>query len=172
MFTTTATVTRRFRRDGIYLLAMNITGAIVRFQRREFYRVSYMVDVDYQTITREIARSSSSQEVEYAIMQDPDLFAIQKGRMLDVSGGGLRFSTKEQLEYHSYLYLGFRLKNRMMDESFSMVGQVVSSQKHPKEPDLYINRVQFLLKDLRDREKIVRFVFEEERRIRNKGADD
>jgi c-di-GMP-binding flagellar brake protein YcgR len=59
-----------------------------------------------------------------------------------------------------------------MDESFSLVGHVISSEKHPKDSDQYINRLQFHFKDLRDREKIVRFVFEEERRLRNKGADD
>jgi c-di-GMP-binding flagellar brake protein YcgR len=171
MYTTTATVTRRYRKDRIYLISVDVTGALVKFQRREFYRVPYIVDMGYQCITMDIARCASIQEVEHAIAQEGDSFAVQQGRTLDVSGGGMRFSTGTAIEENTCLFLRFRLKNGLYDTTFSMVGEVISSQKHPREPGLYINRIRFLFKDLRDREKIVRFVFEEERRMRNKGAD-
>jgi c-di-GMP-binding flagellar brake protein YcgR len=172
MYTTTATVQRRFRRDNIYLLSMNVTGTVVRFQRREFYRVSYLSELEYRPITMDIARRDSIQEVEYEIEQEADFFPVQQGRILDVSGGGIRFSSNMKLESRGYLLLKFQLKNGLMDEPFTLVAQIISSDKHPKEPDMYINRGQFFFKDLREREKIVRFVFEEERRMRNKGADD
>ncbi len=46
---------------------------------------------------------------------------------------------------------------------------MIATEKHPAIEEMYIHRVKFLFRDLRDREKkIVRFVFEEERRIRRK----
>ena len=45
---------------------------------------------------------------------------------------------------------------------------MIATEKHPTIEEMYIHRVKFLFRDLRDREKIVRFVFEEERRIRRK----
>jgi c-di-GMP-binding flagellar brake protein YcgR len=48
----------------------------------------------------------------------------------------------------------------------------VGSYSHEKSGGLFSNRIEFLFKDLRDREKIVRFVFEEERRIRKKEVGD
>jgi c-di-GMP-binding flagellar brake protein YcgR len=172
MYTTTATVTKRYRKDNFYMLTMYLTGALVKFQRREYYRVSYLSEVEYQIIDMGIARSDSIQEVEYQIEQEKGQFPVKRARSLDVSGGGMRFSTGDILEENTYVFMRFSLTSGIIDEDFSMVGQVISSEKHPKEKDLYTNRLQFLFKDLRDREKIVRFVFEEERRMRNKGADD
>jgi c-di-GMP-binding flagellar brake protein YcgR len=172
MYTTTATVTKRYRKENIYFLNLYLTGSLVKFQRREYYRVSYFSDLKYRIINYSIAHCDSIQEVEFQIDQEKSQFPQKSARTLDVSGGGLRFSTEQQLEERSFLYMQFSLTNGIMDEEFYQVGQVISSDKHPKEPKLFINRLQFLFKDLRDREKIVRFVFEEERRMRNKGADE
>jgi c-di-GMP-binding flagellar brake protein YcgR len=172
MYTTTATVLRRYRKERIYLIAIALTGAVVKFQRREFYRVPYLSDIEFRGITGDIARCVSIREVEEAIAQEEKPCPVQTGRTLDVSGGGMRFSTKKELENQTFLYMNFRLASGPKEIPFAMVGEVISSQKHPKEPNLYVNRIQFHFKDLRDREKIVRFVFEEERRMRNKGADD
>jgi c-di-GMP-binding flagellar brake protein YcgR len=172
MYTTTATVTKRYRKENLYFLSLYLDGSLVKFQRREYYRVSYLSDVKYQMIDYGIAHCDSIQEVEFQIKQEKPQLPVKSARTLDVSGGGLRFSTNEKLEERSYLYMHFCLTNGIIDEEFYQVGQVISSDKHPKEPQLYVNRLQFLFKDLRDREKIVRFVFEEERRMRNKGADE
>ena len=46
------------------------------------------------------------------------------------------------------------------------MSQIVAIQK--EDSDRYSCRAKFIFKDLKDREKIVRFVFEEERKIRRK----
>jgi c-di-GMP-binding flagellar brake protein YcgR len=172
MYTTTATVTKRFRRDGLYLLTVLLTGSLVKFQRREFFRVDHSSQVEYYKITMEIAKSRTMQEIFTAIEEEPEAFSKQTGNMQDVSGGGIRFSAAEGLEPNTYVLVKFRLSNGKMDESFRLVGQVVGSYPHERASGLFNNRIEFLFKDLRDREKIVRFVFEEERRIRKKEVGD
>jgi c-di-GMP-binding flagellar brake protein YcgR len=172
MYTTTATVIKRFRRDGLYLLTVLLTGSLVKFQRREFFRVDHASQVEYYKITMEIAKSRTMQEIHTAIEAEPDAFSKQTGNMQDVSGGGIRFSAAEGLEPNTYVLVKFRLSNGKIDESFCLVGQVVGSYSHEKSGGLFSNRIEFLFKDLRDREKIVRFVFEEERRIRKKEVGD
>ena len=68
--------------------------------------------------------------------------------------------------------LNFRLSSENMDESFYLVSQCVGSYKNLKVENLYDHRMKFIFKNLRDREKIVRFVFEEEPRIRKKEVGE
>lgn len=84
----------------------------------------------------------------------------------DISGGGIRFTSNQPYERGQYVLLMFRLTNETTDESFFLVSQIVETQK--VDTDRYSVRAKFIFKDLKDREKIVRFVFEEERRIRRK----
>jgi c-di-GMP-binding flagellar brake protein YcgR len=172
MFTTTGVVKKRFRRDGLYLLTILFTGSLVKFQRREFFRVDHSSDVEYFKIPMEIAKSRSMDEILSAIEHAEEPIPQGTGNMQDVSGGGIRFSADEGLETDSYVLLKFGLSNAKIRESFCLVGQVVTSGPHEKQTGRYSNRVEFLFKDLRDREKIVRFVFEEERRIRKKEVGD
>ena len=65
-----------------------------------------------------------------------------------------------------FVLLTFRLVNENTDECFYLVSQIVAIQK--EDSDRYSCRAKFIFKDLKDREKIVRFVFEEERKIRRK----
>ena len=84
----------------------------------------------------------------------------------DISGGGVRFTGDVPLEAGQFVLLIFRLINKNTDECFHLVSQIVEARKEDNER--YSCRAKFIFKDLRDREKIVRFVFEEERRIRKK----
>lgn len=84
----------------------------------------------------------------------------------DISGGGVRFTGDTPLEPGQFVLLTFRLVNENTDECFYLVSQIVAIQK--EDSDRYSCRAKFIFKDLKDREKIVRFVFEEERKIRRK----
>ena len=46
--------------------------------------------------------------------------------------------------------------------------QIIDGYEAPNAQGMYFNRGKFGFKDLKDRERIVRFVFEEERKIRKK----
>ena len=56
----------------------------------------------------------------------------------------------------------------MVNDNFYLLCKVVSSEPMQEKEEKFSNRAKFIYKDLKDRETIVRFVFEEERRIRKK----
>ena len=93
---------------------------------------------------------------------------VREGTAQNISGGGIRFVTGQSIKQNQNILLVIRLTNEYSDETFYLPGQVIATEKHPAIEEMYIHRVKFLFRDLRDREKIVRFVFEEERRIRRK----
>ncbi len=96
------------------------------------------------------------------------LDSMHKAFVQDISGGGVRFNSSVHHNKGDYILLLMRLSSGSVDEMFYLVCQVIDSIAHPSLEGMYSNRAKFLYKDLRDREKIVRFVFEEERRIRKK----
>lgn len=93
---------------------------------------------------------------------------VREGTIQNISGGGIRFVSGQWIKQNQNILLVIRLTNEYSDETFYLPGQVIATEKHPAIEEMYIHRVKFLFRDLRDREKIVRFVFEEERRIRRK----
>ena len=117
-------------------------------------------------ITEEVAALKTT---ELLFMESQDIKYIdhkKKAMICDISGGGVRFTGDTPLEPGQFVLLTFRLVNENTDECFYLVSQIVAIQK--EDSDRYSCRAKFIFKDLKDREKIVRFVFEEERRIRRK----
>jgi c-di-GMP-binding flagellar brake protein YcgR len=168
MYTCKGIVQQRYRKDGLYLLSVLIKTKPVKFQRREFFRVDYITKIEYYSITEEIANKDTMREVLDATESIRQEGIAGQGNTQDISGGGTRFSSAELLEPYSYLLLTFQLTNDRVRENFQLVAQVISTAPSEKASGLYVNRVSFLFKDLKEQERIVRFVFDEERRIRSK----
>ena len=138
---------------------------LTKFERREFFRIDYVTKLAYYHLEENLMQASEEQDI-WAFLRKPEKTEDAcQGTTQDISGGGIRFVSREQLHKNQYIFLAFRLENERMAESFELFGKVVETQQHPSQKDLFVNRVQFLFHDLKEREDIVRFVFEEERRI-------
>ncbi len=159
-------VRERYRKDNLYLLRVLLKKQPTRFQRREFFRIAFVTEMQLLEITEEVAALKTTEQL---FMESQDVKYIdqkKKAMLRDISGGGVKFTGETQLEPGQFVLLTFRLVNENTDECFHLVSQIVATQK--EDADRYSCRAKFIFKDLRDREKIVRFVFEEERRIRRK----
>lgn len=159
-------VRERYRKDNLYLLRVMLKKQPTRFQRREFFRIAFVTEMQLLEITEEVAALKTTEQL---FMESQDVKYIdhkKKVMIRDISGGGVKFTGETELEQGQFVLLSFRLANENTDECFHLVSQIVAVQK--EDGDRYSCRAKFIFKDLRDREKIVRFVFEEERRIRRK----
>ena len=152
----------------MYLLVMEIVEPPVKFQRREFFRISYIADMKFYRVTSEIAELQTTEEL-FHVVHDPEVgLEACRGMVQDISGGGIRFVTDQIEEIGRYLVVELHLSNDMVNEKFYLLCKVVSSEPMQEKEEKFSNRAKFIYKDLKDRETIVRFVFEEERRIRKK----
>ena len=166
LYSCDAIVRERYRKDNLYLLRILFRTEPKRFQRREFFRIDYVTEMQLLEITEEVAALKTT---ELLFMESQDIKYIdhkKKAMICDISGGGVRFTGDTPLEPGQFVLLTFRLVNENTDECFYLVSQIVAIQK--EDSDRYSCRAKFIFKDLKDREKIVRFVFEEERKIRRK----
>ena len=168
MYNCTAVVKKRYHKENLYLLRIMITSGLQKFQRREFFRIPYTTPLKYYEISEQTAQMQTTEELFTEIQKPEYIDQVREGTIQNISGGGIRFVSGQWIKQNQNILLVIRLTNEYSDETFYLPGQVIATEKHPAIEEMYIHRVKFLFRDLRDREKIVRFVFEEERRIRRK----
>ena len=95
--------------------------------------------------------------------------AQKDGMLLDISGGGAKFIGRDRLEVDSYILMIVRLTSSSMDKQYFIKGHVLASEEAENRWGKVETRVQFIFHDNRMQEEIIRYIFEEERKIRKKS---
>lgn len=168
MYTCYGTVQKRYKKENFFILAILLTSDPVKFQRREFFRIEKNLDIKYLRVSDDIVEKDSTEAIYAEIHRPGYLDDMKDAVTMDLSGGGIRFAGDEILPVNSYVLVIMRLCNEKIDQTFYLIVQVVDSFRSTKNLDKVIVRGRFLFKDLKDRETIVRYIFEEERKIRRK----
>lgn len=162
-------IKERYKKDNIYMLEVEFKTQLEKFQRREFFRYPCSLDLRYLVLTEEEDALETREGVFRTIYRSGDTQRIKTGVLLDLSGGGTRFRTPQRLAESDSLLLELRLKNEQHDNQFYIVAHIVECRavENGRE-ELYEVRVKFLMKDDKIREEIIQYIFEEERRRRQK----
>lgn len=102
---------------------------------------------------------------------DSNIVGFKNGIALDFSGGGIRFISQEK--YNKEDLIVIRLKISYDDEYkiYSVVSRVISSIPAKNGRENIEHRVEFVDLDSKIREEIIRYIFREERKQRQKSLD-
>lgn len=164
-------IQKRYKAGNIYMVSVVIKSKLVKHQRRSFYRLACLLDVTCQYLEKE----KEGLNTEINVENRDECFASDKafkGIILDISGGGIKFTSDNQLEKESYACFRFRLELSDQERIFEVVGLIISSERIETERGpKYENRVRFERLSQRDQEAIVRYIFEAERKQVNKKKD-
>lgn len=162
-------IKQRYKKDNVYMLEVELKSQLEKFQRREFFRFSCLLDFKYYKITDEHSKLESIDEIFLQIRDDDFYGKVYEGQIVDLSGGGLKFNTVEELTVGSYLLYELHLQNDIINKQYYIVGEIISCRKMENiQEKKFQARGKFLIKDDRVRENIIRYIFEEERRTRQK----
>jgi len=140
-------------KDGpVPLLGIAADGEVERLQRREYYRLPVSVPVE--------ARPEGEEEAQW-----------MTGHTLDLSAGGMLLSIRLDVQEGDRLELRVYLGQ---EEMVPAVAEVVrrESLAGPELPRRVPRRrfgLKFVEIDMRDRDRIVRFIFREQGRLRRTG---
>ena len=160
------TVSKRYKKENFFLLLMEVNTPMTKYQRREYFRVDCNIDMNYHRVSAEVAKLPTTAAL-YAELQGEEYAGTMRSALIkDISGGGMRFWTDIPLEKGEHLISTVRLTNEVVDETFYLVTEVISCNRTDSTTEKYDIRGKFIFKDIKDRETIVRFVFDEERKIR------
>lgn len=164
LFQCLARIIDRYKSNNTYLLLMEMTSNLRKYQRREFYRLGCALEMN--------TRSLQSDEVETIESRMPYTLAkglpLKQSVIVDISGGGLRFLSTQRYEAGSLIYCCFHLMNGGEHKKYEVISRVISAIELDNRRGTFEHRVQFYDLDPTIREEIIKYIFEEERRNRLK----
>lgn len=155
----------RYKSNNIYILAAQVTSSLQRAQRREFYRLGCAINVEFRML--EQAEINSVEHGGFRILKGKPL---QSGIVVDISGGGMRFVADCGYPAGTLIYCTYTLLVKNEEKQYELAGKVMRSQEIKNRPGEFENRIQYVNLDVDDREEIIKFIFEEERRQRHKAV--
>ena len=164
--------------NNIYVLTVQFISDLEKFQRRKYYRLEYLLEFNYYLVTdMEISilnklRSNNFKDEEEKQDFIQTLEKLRKeclsGTILDISGGGARFVSEHSHEHGNRIRMSMEFNNSLGARNFDIQAIIISSDKMINRQGFYEHRVQFIDILKEEREAIIRFIFEEERRQRKK----
>lgn len=158
-------VTKRYKKGALFLVELTQISKLEKKQRREFFRFNCHMPIEYRIVNEE---EKSMIEEEVAYNQDEIETEWKKGILLDLSGGGIRFVSTVQEEKDSFIQVRFEIERDGRVEIIYAFADLLRSEQSMNNKAIYDNRIMFWKMHKELREKIIRFVFDEQRKIRSK----
>lgn len=157
-------VSGRYKKGTLYLMEIEMLSELKKIQRREFFRFPCRIPLEYR-IVEEGEKKRLEQSDTYNT--DDESMNWKKGIMLDLSGGGIRFVSGSFEVTGSLVQTRFDILYGEETDTIYTFAQLLRSEKNPNNSSLYDNRLEFCKMDQGTREKIIRYIFEEQRRKRS-----
>ncbi|HBP65154.1 MAG TPA: pilus assembly protein PilZ [Desulfosporosinus sp.] len=130
----------------IPMLVLELPRSVAKVQRRNFVRVAALYPLSFRSVTKE------------------GLSDTQQGTLLDLSGGGMRFLTKNHLESNALIFVQLSLPKGDLQTPVR-VRRAVKIE----DSNRYTVSVEFHDISERERDQIITCVFDIQRTMRKKG---
>ena len=154
----------RYKSNNIFILLCELTTPLRKYQRREYYRFSCILDLQVRMLDEDELTAAERNQIYYK-----EGLVTEKGVIVDISGGGVQFVTKNHhYEQGDILYLSYQLPQKNKMKKYEIAGKVLALRQIPEKQGEYEHRIQYINIDKTDREEIIRYIFEEERRNRQR----
>lgn len=175
-------ITDRANDDKIYILTVELTSALEKYQRRQFFRLSCVLDTDYYIATE--AELTLRYKLKQNIFKSPEdkqacIDALEQckkewqlGIVVDLSGGGARLMSENIHDVGSTMQMQIHFNSKVSMKSDCLMGVIISTEKMTNRVGFYGYRVQFLELHKEDRESIIKYIFEEEIKQRTKDKNN
>ncbi len=148
-------IVERYRDGAVNIAIVRILSSVVRQQRRQFYRLEKIMDIMHCLYIEPTT-------------DEPVQYQWERAILTDISGGGARFNSKTHYDSGGLVLLKIILPLQSGEQEFVLMARIISSQMLLHRSDLHETRVEFSEIELSQREAIIRFVFEEERKQRRR----
>ncbi len=154
----------RYKSNNVYILVVELTSNLRKYQRREYYRFSCALEMCARNLEKEEV-AALEEKVPYILQ--PGL-PLKRSVIVDISGGGLRFLSEQKYEPDSLILCSYYLLTGGAKKLYEVVGKVLAVRELDNRPGIYEHRVKYYNLDVDTREMIIKFIFEEERKERKR----
>lgn len=160
-----AVITDRYKEDGLYILIVELASELKKFQRRQYFRLEYAMDIKFRAVTEDEFAAAISSEAE---MKYLSTFGMLDGISLDISGGGIRFTSREEVDKDSNIIISINI-GITEENIIGIAANIISAGKVLNRDKIYEYRAEFVGMKNSEREKLIRFIFDMERRLRKRS---
>ncbi len=158
------TVTERGKEGNVYYCGLELAGKFEKFQRREYYRLPCIINADIIPIKgEEVIDYSKEHMIPEKSYEDK-----KPGTIVDISGGGVRIMSDIRFNKNDYIFLRFPLEMNIGVKVMELMGMVVLSMESPNRSDYYDSRIEFMEVTSEQRDNIVKYIFEQQRKIQKR----
>lgn len=162
-------ILERYKSQNRFMILVRLRSTPERFQRRQFFRLTCTMDVFFWKITEEQSRLGTAEKILADLVSKDQAKYEISAKTVDISGGGARFVTTEEMEENQYLLMCIHLKSEERDEQIMIPGRVLAAEKMGTALVTWRCRISFVNSNKKISESIVQFVFAEERKHRKSG---
>ena len=168
MFQLTGEITKRGRLENFPVYVFIPSTKLTKVQRRDYFRFQCLIPIKVLPIPQEVAILPNMTLVEDDLQRYGNTYGLPvSGNITDISGGGAKFTAKADVLTDRFMYCSFRLRSKQINETINVIARRVKSE-YKEKLGIYEHRIEFLFKEPEDRETIIKYIFDEERRIRKK----
>ncbi|MCM1253278.1 MAG: flagellar brake protein [Clostridium sp.] len=159
-----ARVVDRYKTNNMFMVQLELTSNLRKHQRREYYRFSCALEMNSRPLEKEEVRAieKDSEQLQSEILV-PEL-PLQRSVIADISGGGLRFVAEYAYEVDSLILCKYSLWMEGETKEYTLYGRVLEVKPIENRPGFYEHRVQYVHMDKDNREEIIKYIFNEERK--------
>ncbi|MCR4998847.1 MAG: flagellar brake domain-containing protein [Lachnospiraceae bacterium] len=161
-------IVSRYKRGSFYLMKATLVGKLERFQRREYYRLECSIPGYFLGINLDEKTILKIPDV-HTLLQTSEEIRKNMGAttILDLSGGGARFVSKNDIGDLPYALLQFTIDDGNSKINVELFGKILEN-RFDRKTETHMYRVKFLYRDSEWQETIVRYIFEQQRKMRKK----
>lgn len=158
----------RYKEDNLFMVKVVLKSGLTKFQRREYYRLECILGMQAYELDIDDARRLDGTELEEYLKDSEIEITESDAVIVDISGGGIRFIGAKKYEEGDYLAVRTALRNEHIDLPLLVVVMIVTSRKASPNAERYETRAEFIHLSSKLRESIIKYVFDEDRKIRKK----
>lgn len=157
-------VTARYKEGHMFFLEVLILGQLEKVQRRQFYRYICKLGAKVRVVSDE-EYETGVPDVE--VISEDDL-EWNDAKIIDISGGGAKIYQRQFLDKNEIVKLKFILAVEDFTFRFSLFARVLSSVHVQNHSEIVEQRLEFMKITKEERDNIIKYIFESERRNRAK----
>ncbi len=139
----------RYKEEQNFILVVEVTSNLQKYQRRRYYRLGCEIDIHYRKIEDEV---------------------FNEGTALDISGGGIRFVSDEKLQQNQKISMVLEIVYEDQKKTYRLLGKVIMSSQVKNDSGLFEHRIEFTDMQGSVRESLIKYIFEEEKRRKNRES--
>ena len=154
-------IAERYKVGNQYVMDITMISTPKKFQRRAYFRLEYTRDFEFHLSEEEAIHGDEAED-----MEETRVF-FDRGILLDLSGGGCKFVSREEIEPGERLILRIPLEGKEK-KILTVTGTTLSSKRLENHSRSYEHRVEFVDIENAQREEIIQFIFQQERKNRKR----